>query len=362
MYRNKLIKPDGRNLILYSRYPISNDIIATNPKNEGVKANPHMRWHPLRKEWVIYASHRQNRTFLPPKDYSPLKVTDDEKFPTELPRGNYDVAVFDNLFPSMTTSADATSPVYLKSRPSNGICEVIVFTQDPEKSLGELPMAQIKLVLEVLAERTKEIASNPEIKYVMPFENRGVEMGVTLHHPHGQIYAYPFIPPLASQVMNSMKEFFKENGKNLLGEMIQEEMKAEQRIIAENDYALSFIPACARYPYETWVTTKRDVPHLHECTPQEFHDLAICLKTTLMKFDKLWNRPFPYLMTLMQAPVNDGNTEYAHFYFQIYPPYRTQERLKFLAGTELGAGIFVNDSLPEEKAKELQAVQVEINL
>lgn len=344
MFKETLKKPDGRSLYLYANHPIDPGIKATNPMNDGAKPNPHMRWHPLRKEWVIYASHRQNRTFLPPKDYSPLKVTTDDKNPTEMPQGNYQVAVFENLFPSLTISSEA-----------KGVCEVVVFTKDPEGSLGDLPLSHVKLVLEVLGERTKEIGKIPEIKYVMPFENRGVEMGVTLHHPHGQIYAYSFVPPVQKQVLESMKE-----KPGLLGEMISEELKTGTRVTFESKHAVAFIPSCARYPYETWVAPKRRVSFLHELSAEEMKDLALVLKTTLMKFDRLWDKTFPYLMTLFQAPVDGENHDYAHTFFQFYPPYRTRDRLKFLAGTELGAGIFVNDSLPEEKAQELKAVQVEV--
>jgi UDPglucose--hexose-1-phosphate uridylyltransferase len=360
MYRKTLTKPDGRNLNLYARYPMDEDIQAVNPVHNVSHPNPHMRWHPLKKEWVIYASHRQNRTFLPPKDYSPLKVMSDEKFPTEMPKGNYEVAVFQNLFPSMLMSADAISDVHLITQPSRGSCEVVVFTQDPDKSLGELPVGQIDLILEVLGERTEELAKNQDIKYVMPFENRGVEQGVTLHHPHGQIYAYPFTPPLPQQILTSMREHFETTGTNLMGEFIKGEIKDGRRILFENDEVIAFIPACARYAYETWITTKRNVSYLHELTPRERKSLAICLKTVLMKFDKLWEKPFPYLMTLIQAPLNEGEHPYAHFFFQIFPPYRSKDRLKYLAGTELGAGIFVNDSLPEDKAQELKNISVEV--
>jgi UDPglucose--hexose-1-phosphate uridylyltransferase len=355
MFKKILKKPDGRALYLYSNLEIDSDIKATNPNNDGAKANPHMRWHPLRKEWVVYAGHRQNRTFLPPKDFSPLKVTTDEKNPTEMPKGNYQVAVFENLFPSLNMSSDAQPAMSIPTQPATGVCEVVVFTQDPEGSLGDLPLSHVRLVLEVLGERTKEIAKIPEIKYVMPFENRGVEMGVTLHHPHGQIYAYPFVPPVQEIVLSSMKET-----PGLLSKMLSEELIGRERVTYESEHAVAFIPVCARYPYETWVVPKRRVSFLHELTSEELKDLALVLKTTLMKFDKLWAKTFPYLMTLFQAPVDGAAHEYAHAFFQIYPPYRTRDRLKYLAGTEIGAGIFINDSLPEEKAQELKIIQVEV--
>ncbi len=357
MYKKTLKKPDGRSLYLYSNSPIQDDIIAVNPKNDGPKPTPHQRWHPLRKEWVIYASHRQNRTFLPPKDYSPLAVTKNPDFPTEMPEGNYEVAVFENLFPSLNLSTEEKPDLNIPTQPSKGVCEVIVFTKDPDTSLGELPLERVQLILEVLGERTKEIEKLDGIQYILPFENRGVEMGVTLHHPHGQIYSYSFIPPVQERFFTSMKSFYEENKKGLLEAIISEEKDDGRRIIMETEHTICFLPAFARYPYETWIMPKRRKGKLYELDKAEVNDLALVLKTMIRKYDHLWERPFPYLMTMNQAPLK-GDHPYAHFFIQFTPPYRTKDRLKFLAGTELGAGVFVNDSLPEEKALELKNVRV----
>jgi UDPglucose--hexose-1-phosphate uridylyltransferase len=372
MFRKDLKKPDGRRLHLYSLKPISDSIVATNPPHEPVFPNPQMRWHPLRGEWVAYASHRQNRTFLPPKEYSPLAVTKSADFPTELPAGDYNVAVFENLFPSLSeqahllsssSSAGHEESTLFPARAGTGVCEVVVFTQDPEASLGSLSEDEICLILKVWGERTKEIGSRPDINYVMPFENRGVEVGVTLHHPHGQIYSYPFVPPIPARMNEMELQHYQRTEKNLVGEMIQEEIKEGRRLILSEEESgpdvKAFVPTCARYPYETWVAPVRSVPYLHELSESEFQQLAKALKTVLMKFDQMWDKPFPYLMVLYQAPTNGKPHPEAHAHFQIFPPYRTRDKLKFLAGTELGAGFFINDSWPEEKAAELRAVRVD---
>lgn len=360
MFKKTLKKPDGRTLNLYSRNPIPEGIVATNPNHEDINATPHMRWHPLRQEWVIYASHRQNRTFLPPKDYSPLAISTMKDFPTEMPQGNYEMAVFENLFPSMNFNTAAAPKLGVDTKPSTGICEVVVFTQDPDSSLGDLPLSRVHLVLQVWADRTKELGAKDVIEFVMPFENRGIEMGVTLHHPHGQIYAYSFIPPVQALIMKSMSDFYQKNKKSLLEDMIQTESREGTRVLFETEHAIAFIPVCARYPYETWIAPKKSTAFLHELTKEQMHDLALVLKTVLMKFDKMWDKPFPYLMTLFQAPTDGAAHPDKHLHFLITPPYRTKDRLKFLAGTELGAGVFVNDSLPEEKAAELKAINVEV--
>jgi UDPglucose--hexose-1-phosphate uridylyltransferase len=369
MHKKSLTKPDGRGLHLYSRHPISDSIQATNPLHDDQPARPHLRWHPLRQEWVIYASHRQNRTFLPPKDYSPLAISKSAEHPTEMPSGDYEVAVFENLFPSLNQTTDAAPQMPVLTAPAQGICEVIVFTQDPDSSLGELPLDRVKLILEVLAERTKTLGETQtedgtKIHYVLPFENRGVEQGVTLHHPHGQLYAYSFVPPMPALFLNSMKKHWDQQTSaqkiGLLERMIADEIADGRRMLMNEKNAVAFIPVCARYPYETWIAPKRPVQFLHDLKPDELHDLALVLKTMLQKFDLLWEKPFPYLLTLYQAPLDGKAYPEAHLHFQILPPLRTRDRLKYLAGTELGAGVFVNDSLPEEKAAELRNISMQV--
>jgi UDPglucose--hexose-1-phosphate uridylyltransferase len=360
MNKKNFIKPDGRRMTLYSRRPIPENITPTNPRHEPIEGTPHMRWHPLRGEWVAYASNRQNRTFLPPKEYSPLAVTKSAEFPTELPAGDYDMAVFDNLFPSLCEEATEEPRLFIPTQPAKGSCEVVVFTQNPESSLAALSLEEVQLVLEVWADRTKEVGGRKEIHYVMPFENRGVEVGVTLHHPHGQIYSYPFVPPVPAKMLEMQKNFFEKNKTGLLEDFLAQEKKDNRRIIYQNTTSTALVPICARYPYETWLMPDRRVAWLHDLKPNEMSDLARTLKTTLMKFEALWNRPFPYLMVLYQAPTDGKAYPEAHAHIQIYPPYRNRDRLKFLAGTELGAGLFVNDTWPEEKAAELRAIEVHL--
>jgi UDPglucose--hexose-1-phosphate uridylyltransferase len=359
-FRRDLVKPDGRALHLYARHKISESIQAVNPPHDPISGQSHLRWHPLRGEWVAYASHRQNRTFLPPKEYSPLAVTREGGVPTELPAGDYQVAVFENLFPSLSLAhAETFVPkLSVPTEPGRGVCEVVVFAQDPDTSLAAMSVDQVALILEVIADRTREIGARPKIQYALPFENRGVEVGVTLHHPHGQIYAYPFVPPLVARMIETQKKHFAAKKTTLLSDMLKDELADTRRLIVEGESTVAFVPVCARYPYETWVVPRRPAAWLHEMSSAELHDLAKVLKTVLMKFDAMWSRPFPYLMSIFQAPTDGGSHADVHTHIQIFPPYRTRDRLKFLAGTELAGGMFVNDSLPEEKARELRDVVV----
>jgi UDPglucose--hexose-1-phosphate uridylyltransferase len=261
MFKKMLTKPDGRALILYGRQPVPEGIEATSPGTDPPGTRTHLRWHPLRGEWVAYASHRQNRTFLPPPEYNPLAPTTDPAHPTELPPGDYDVAVFENRFPTLTGRAEEPAPPSIvPTRPGKGACEVVVFTQDPASSLGALPLWHLELLLEVWADRYRQLGERDDVDYVMPFENRGVEVGVTLHHPHGQIYAYPFIPPVPARELSQQRAWLDEHGSGLLEDLIGKELEDGRRTLYTGERAVAWMPAFARYSYEVWIAPRRPAP------------------------------------------------------------------------------------------------------
>ena len=360
MHSCKSIKPDGRQLWLYSNVPMLKNMEAPSPFAEPLNANPHLRWHPLRGEWVTYASYRQNRTFLPPPEYNPLAVTINPEFATELPQGDWQIAVFDNRFPSLNLSAHSPPDLIVPTEPATGKCEVVVFTQDANSSLGAQTLNHLELLFEVWAARTAELGQIEKIQYVLPFENRGPEVGVTLNHPHGQIYAYPVVPPVPATMQQQAEQYFQAHGRGPLEVMIEQEIKEGSRMLYNGEHAVAFVPACARYPYEVWVAPIKAVASFVELNDLQRKDLARALKTVLMKYDALWNRAFPYLMAWYQAPTDGKPHPEMHLHAEFYPPYRTPEKLKFLAGTEIAAGLFAMDCLPEDKALELQMIHINI--
>ncbi len=298
---------------------------------------------------------------MPPPEYNPLAPTVDPQFPTELPQGNYDVAVFDNRFPSLTLAAHDPPSQIVETLPANGACEVVVFAQDPQSSLSRLPLDHLELLLQVWGDRTRIIGNNAPIQYVLPFENKGVEVGVTLHHPHGQIYAYPFVPPVPARMQQCQQAYYEQHQRGLLQDLIQKEIEDDRRILYRDQEAIAFVPACARYPYEVWIAPIQPTATLADLTLAQQQGLAKALKTVTLKYDGLWNRAFPYLMAWFQAPTDGQPHPEWHLHAEFYPPYRTPDKLKYLAGTELAAGMFANDALPEEKAKELQSVSVSLD-
>ena len=358
MYKRALTKPDGRALWLYSRTPIADSIEATGPAAPRGTRSAHLRWHPFRAEWVAYAGHRQARTFLPPAEFNPLAPSTDPANPTEVPAGDYEIAVFENLFPTLTRDASDPPATIVETRPAAGAAEVVVFTQDPKATLGSLATDQLDLLLQVWTDRYADLGSRQDVEYVFIFENRGVEVGVTLHHPHGQIYAYPFVPPIPARELQEQRRYFEAHRRGMLDAMIEEETREAARIVHDAGDAVAWVPAFARYPYEVWIAPRAPRPSLVDLDPVERRSLGATLKTILMKFDRLWQRPFPYVMVFHQAPTDGLAHPEAHLHIELYPAYRMPGRLKYLAGSELGAGVFTADTLPEEKAAELRGVDV----
>lgn len=353
-------KPDGRQLTLYAHLPLEGTIEAPSPFALPLGSSPHLRWHPLRGEWVTYAAYRQARTFLLPPEYNPLAPTTDAAHPTEVPQGAWDIAVFDNRFPALGGATAEAPLLIVPTAPATGHCEVVVCSRDAKAPLGALPLAHLDLLMQVWADRTHRLARRGDIAFVLPFESRGSEVGVTLHHPHGQIYAYPAVPPVPARMQHEAQQHLSKTGVGRLQQHIAAEERAGTRMLYQGAHAVAFVPVCARYPYEVWVAPRETVESFGHLSAPQRGDLSRAVKTVLMKFDGLWQCPLPYLMAWFQAPTDGRPHPESHLHAEFYPPYRTPDRLKILAGTELAAGFYAMDALPEEKARELQQVEVSI--
>lgn len=318
-----------------------------------------LRWDPINREWVITATHRQNRTFKPPKDYCPLCPTKEGGFPTEVPRDSYDLVVFQNKFPSLQPEAPRPgiegSELYPVDK-ARGICEVVLFTSEHGGTMSKEPVSRFQKLIKVWRDRYRELGDRDFIDYVFIFENKGEEVGVTLEHPHGQIYAYPFIPPKIKKELDSSHDYLEENGQCLFCKVIQEELKNGERIVISNDTFTAIVPFFARYTYEVHIYANKHLPSFNHFSEKEEKDLAEIMKTLLMKYDNLFDFVFPYIMSIHQQPTDGSGEEYSHFHLEFYPPYRTENKLKYLAGSEAGAGAYINNALAEDKAKELRKI------
>ena len=277
--------------------------------------------------------------------------------PTEVPAEDYDIVVFENKFPSLqqrVLKIKETSSKFFKHGKAQGICEVVLFASDHGGIMSRKPLSRFIKLVKVWRDRYRELGAKDFIDYVFIFENKGEEVGVTLHHPHGQIYAYPFIPPIIEQELDSSKEYLEREGECLFCKTLEEEKKDGGRIIISNNSFTAFVPFYASYSYEVHIYANKHLPSFNDFSEKEEIDLAIILKTLMMKFDNLFGFTLPYIMSIHQKPTNGTGKEYSHFHIEFYPPYRTKDKLKYLAGSELGVGAFINNCLPEEKAQELR--------
>jgi UDPglucose--hexose-1-phosphate uridylyltransferase len=318
-----------------------------------------MRWHPVLSEWVVTATHRQDRTFLPPAGYCPLCPTAEGGFPTEVPRTDYEFVVFENKFPSL--KRDPAPPAVpgcdlMPVRPSDGVCEVVLFSAKHEGTLSDLSLDKMTQLVRVWRDRYEELGKREEIEYVFIFENKGEAIGVTIHHPHGQIYAFSYKPPRIQKELDSEMLHFKKTGRCLHCDIIKAERADGNHLVAETDQFLALVPFYARLPYEVHIYSKSHTQSMAEFSSEQEADLARMLKIVLVKYDKLWDFSMPYMMVMHQKPTDGGEWPGCHFHIEFYPPYRTPNKLKYLAGCETGAGTFVNDTLPEEKALELRSI------
>ncbi len=303
----------------------------------GAAIAEHLRFEELRGEQVVYAIDRQERTFLPPVEHCPLCPTLPGGEPTEIPFAAFEIVVFENRFPAF--------------RSPHGAAEVVVYTDVHAGSFGTLAPAHARELMWVWRQRYAELGARADVEYVLIFENRGVEVGVTLHHPHGQIYAYPFLPPVPALELAA--------DARLAGcapcELLARELSDGRRVVYENDAVVVYVPYAARWAYEAHVLVRAHRPSLLECEPDELDALADALQALVRGYDALFHRhrhPFPYVMAVHQAPT-DGRAR-GHLHVEFYPPLRTAEKLKYLAGSEQGAGTFISDTLPEESAVALR--------
>jgi UDPglucose--hexose-1-phosphate uridylyltransferase len=304
-----------------------------------------LRWNPTLEEWVITATQRQDRTFFPPPDYDPLAPTKPNGFPTEIPATTYEIVVFENKFPSLrreppTPSVEGTD--LMPVLPAQGICEVVCYTPQLDAELATLPLQKVEELIYVWADRFEELGAHDYIKYVYIFENKGKEIGVTLSHPHGQIYAFPFIPPIAERELNAARRHYEKTGRNLYDDVLQQELTDGRRIVAENASFVAVVPFYARYPYEVHVLPRAARTAISEFDEAERHELAEIMKAVMEKYNNLWHRSMPYIMLMHQRPSDGTAEDYAcyRFHIEFYPPYRTPDKLKYLAGSEAGAGEF----------------------
>ena len=343
---------DGRELIFYDESDDAVRELADTRALPQPSPPAQLRHDPLTDEWVAIAAHRQGRTFLPPAAECPLCPSTPDRA-TEIPAGSYDVVVFENRFPSFSTlDADlhqVLTPMHPPARAATGRCEVVCFTSEHDSSFSRLTPSRVRTVLAALADRTAVLGEIPGVEQVFCFENRGPEIGVTLHHPHGQIYAYPFVTPRTRSEIAAAGAYLKSTGGNLFADLLAAERNAGERIIVENEHWTAFVPAAARWPFEIMVAPRRVVADLTALSDGEAAAFGPIYLDVLRRLDAVFGVPMPYISAWHQAPVRIGR-DLLHLYMRLMSTRRAPDKLKYLAGSESAMGVFINDILPEKAA------------
>lgn len=313
-----------------------------------------LRWNPLLKDWTIVASHRQNRPQMP-KDWCPFcpgsgNVPD-----------NYDVFKYDNDFPALSPNPpepDQVGSEFYKSVEAYGKCEVILYSPEHRTTLPELPVEHIRKLVDLWCERFEEISKDEKIKFIFEFENRGEEVGVTMPHPHGQIYGYSEMPLKIKTELEACREHYEAHKECMICRMNKEEEAFKKRIIMENEDFMAYLPYFTDFPYGVFIVSKNHRSKMTDFTDREKNNYAAILKEMAGTFDCLFDRLFPYMMCIHQAPVNSpeyGNyDDYYHFHVEFYPPLRSKDKIKYYASSEMGAWAACNPTAVEDTANELR--------
>lgn len=341
VHRRHHIKGDGRDLFLYGYDRMSRDRI----KGEDLpmSAGGELRHHPLRNEWSIYAAGRQNRTYKPNLAANPLAPSQPGQPLTEIPFEDFELAVFTNRFPSLSVGAPPSEFQHAQTQAAKGACEVIVYAPEPTGSLATLGQTRRRLLLEAWIDRYAAMF-DAGCAYVLPFENRGDAVGVTLHHPHGQIYGFPVVPiPQA----NALAAF--EAGYDLAAEM---KYWGDAYHIAEAGGLLAYAPPFARFPYEVWISAIEPVSGPWAFNETQSDGFAHLLGDMIARYDAFFGCETPVMLTLHAAPY--GRDGAFQFTAQFYPLLRAPDRIKYLASVEQATGIFTVDIMPEQTAERLR--------
>lgn len=343
VHRRHHIKGDGRDLFLYGYTEMKADRVPG--EDLAMSAGAELRQHPLRGDWAIYAAARQNRTYKPSAAANPLAPSQKGEPLTEIPFEHFELAVFANRFPSLSACAEAPETTGLNTLAAKGACEVIVYSPDPTGSLATLSQERRRLLIAAWVDRYEAMFANG-CAYVLPFENRGDEVGVTLHHPHGQIYGLPIVPAPQAYAAKAFSE-----GYDLAAEVCN---WGDRLQIAEAGGLSSYAPRFARFPYEVWISARKPVSGPWAFDDEQIDGFAHLLGDTIRRYDTFFGRETPCMLSLHASPF--GRDDTFQFSAQFYPLLRAKDRVKYLASVEQSTGVFTVDIMPNQAAEKLRAL------
>lgn len=317
------------------------------------------RYDPTTGEWVTFATHRQDRTYKPPDDLCPLCPTRDPSRPTEIPREHYEVAVFDNRFASLSTDPpppDLPGTELVPVEPAFGRCEVVVYSDDHHTTLAQAGRERIRLLVDVWADRWAVLGADRGVSYVLPFENKGEIIGVTLSHPHGQVYAYSDVPPRPLRELRAAQAHRERTGRCVECDVVAAEAADEARVVTRTAGVAAFVPQWARFPYEVHVVPLAHRPSVASLGAAERDEVAEVLAAVLAGYDALFGFSMPYVLGIHSRPTDDAEDwdPVSHVHWEIAPPYRSADKIKFVAGSEMMGGAYLTDVAPEAAAERMR--------
>jgi UDPglucose--hexose-1-phosphate uridylyltransferase len=342
---------DGRELLFFSLPGHTPAPVADRrPLPPWEPGQSQLRFDQTTGQWVVIAARRQDRTYKPPPDQCPL-CPGPTGLTSEVPAPDYDVVVFENRFPSLSGAGETASvPAGFVPLPGNGRCEVICFSSNHAGSFAELPLPHARLVVDAWRDRTSALLAVPGVQQVFCFENRGEEIGVTLAHPHGQIYGYSFLTPRTAAMMEQAAAY---KGGNLFADLLASEVADGSRIVARTELFTAFVPFAARWPVEVHIYPNRFVHNLVDLSDDELDDFAQIYLDVLRRFDRMYSTPLPYISALHQYADTDTLRE-GYFHIELMSIRRSAVALKYLAASESAMDAFIGDVLPEAVAERLR--------
>ncbi|MFX0054241.1 MAG: galactose-1-phosphate uridylyltransferase [Promethearchaeota archaeon] len=307
-----------------------------------------LRWNPFLGEWVIVTPKRATRPFQERDQVCPFCPGGPET------QGDWQVLTLDNLYPSLSPDSGPI-PIdenVVMDAPAYGYCRIILLSRNHDEQIEVMDDAKLELVFREYLEAFKELSNKKGIEYVVQFENRGRAIGVSLNHPHAQVYALPFVPPRLIKELEQSKKFWDKEDTCLVCKMLENELKSfESRVINETDNFVSLVPFSARLPYEVHLYPRKHVSSLEELE-NNLLEFGQAIQDIVRRYSRIFEE-LAYVMVFHPRPAV-GDHPHWHFHVEFYPPWRDRTRLKYLAGIELGAGTYTNDSIPEEIAEELR--------
>lgn len=312
-----------------------------------------LRWNPVLESWVMVSAKRAGRPFLP-KDHCPF-CPGSGKTPE-----NYDVYLYPNDFPHLRKDPSAPAienDELLRVERAFGECDVVLYSPEHTGSIKDLSAEHGRKLFDLWRDRYVAMRERDDVKYVLIFENKGEVIGVTIHHPHGQIYSFPYIPTRPARELDSSRRYWQAHeGACLFCEIAGKELAFERRIVWQSENFVAYLPTFAEYPYEIHIYSKRHFGSLADMTDAEAGDFMRGLQRQVRVYDELFGFELPFIMGFHQEPVDGGDYPHYHFHVEFYPLHRAADRLKYNAGTETAGGAFTNPTAPEDCAAQLREI------